>query len=93
MPGKPFVDIRVVGREEIHDAAILAKLAFDEQLGFSRQGHAQAFVELWLCNGVREGLTNISQHQPLSGEVVHQGLGAGIGQHPTDLLLQHNGVS
>ena len=46
MAGKTFVNERVVGVDQIEDAAILPNDGLEQQLGFAAEGVAKVAVEL-----------------------------------------------
>ena len=89
MARQPLVYEGVIRIQKIHHTAVFTHDALEEELGFFPHGLAQIVViigeDLWIGRRVLE----ISQEQPLLGEVVHQRVGAAVGQHPHYLLLQH----
>ena len=87
--GQPLVDERIIGPHEVQDAAILADLAGHEQLRLARERLAQVVVPLRKQLGGRYHAGQRAQGQPLQGEAVDEGLGAGIGQHAPHLPPQH----
>ena len=88
MPGEPFVHERVVGAEEIDDAAILAKHAFQKQGRFALEGFAQAQVEIREQARARRLRLHVAQIQPLRCEVGGERCRTRIAQHPAHLLIQ-----
>ena len=93
MLGQRLVQERVVGRQEIQDAAVLTEDAVQEQLGFTHEGGAHALVEIAEQVHVRLLGFDVAQEQPLGGEVGHQGSAARIGQHAVHLPAQDVGLA
>ena len=91
--GQALIDEGVIRVQQIDDAAILAQLAFDQQLGFLLERLAQVLVEVGKGRRIRLYRWDIAQEQPLAGEVLHQRLRARIGQHAPDLALQNGRVA
>ena len=87
--GDALVDERVVGREQVEDVAILADDAVEEQLGFTLVGFGELVVERRKQQRVGVNLLDVLQPQPLRREPRRHRLGARIGEHPADLLLEH----
>ena len=88
MLGQPLVDERVVGRQQIQKTAIFAEDAGDEELGLLHERLAQELVE-WEDERIRFDRFDVSQVEPLPGEIGDQRIGTRIGQHAAYLLLQH----
>ena len=82
-----LIEKRVAGIEELKHAAVLAHDVLEEYLGLALQVVAQRLVELPVLVGIRAPPGDVSQMEPLPGEVVDQGLGLRVGEHPADLLL------
>ena len=83
VPGQPLVDERVVGVEQLDDAAIVAERARHEELGFALERLQQALVVGRISIRIDDHLGHAAQVQPLRGEAVHEGAGGSrIGQHP-----------
>ena len=91
--GEPLVDERVVGRQQIDDAAILAQLAFEEQLGLALKRLAEVVVEIGKLVGVGGHGAQVAQVQPLSGEARDERPRSRIGKHPADLPFEHRGIA
>ena len=90
VPRQTFVDERVVGVQQIDDAAVLADGARDEQLGFALEGLQQAQVVVRIEIRIDDYLVDAPQIQPLRREIVDQRVGrARVGQHPAHFLLEH----
>ena len=90
MTREPFVDERVVGAQQIRDAAIFAQGARDEELGLLPEAVQQVVVEVRIEIRMHDHLLDAPQVQPLGGEVVDERAdGARIGQHAADLLFEH----
>ena len=82
MPRQPFVDKRVVGVEEFHDAAILADRAADKQFRFPLEGLQQVEVVVGIPILIDHDFLDAAQIQPLRGEVVDERIGgARVRQH------------
>jgi hypothetical protein len=90
--GQPLVHERVVGRQQLEHAPVLADLAADEELGLALQRLAQVVVELGERVRIRSGAAHVAQVQPLVGEVGDQRLGARVGQHAPQLRAPDRGV-
>ena len=86
---EPLVHVRVVGREQVEDAAVLANQALDEELGLLPERLAQVLVELRKQQRVRHDALQIAQVEQLAREVANERLRAGIGQHPARLPAEH----
>ena len=84
---EPFVDERVIGREQVQDAAVLVNDAAEEQLDLAPESFAQRAVEV--RKQVHDGLAGLhaANVQPLPREVFDERLRALVGNHPLDLLL------
>ena len=78
-----LVHERVVGVDEIEDAAIVADDGVEEQLRLARERVAEVAVEL---PGAGRDVVELPQLQPLAGQVLDQRRGARIGQHAARLL-------
>src|SRR5690606_17045747 len=87
-----LVDERVVGGNQIDDAAVVAQLALEKQRRLLEKRRAQVFVELRKDVGVREMTGCLPDAEPLAAETLHQSARAGIAQHACDLLLQDLGI-
>jgi hypothetical protein len=72
MLGQAFVEERVVGAQEIEDAPILAKNAFDEELGLAAERPPEVLVEVREQTHVGCSGVEIAQVEPLRCEVGHQ---------------------
>ena len=91
VPRQPLVDERVVGIQQIERAAVLAHDAREQQLGFAAQRLADVVVEVGEQQHVRRDLVQVAQLQPLTGERVHQRVGARIRDHAPHLRVEHAG--
>ena len=69
MPRQPLVDERVVGIQQIHDAAVFAHDAVEEQRRLFLHRLTQVVVEIGERTEIRAGVLEIAQVQPLLGEV------------------------
>ena len=90
--GQPLVDERVVRRQQIGDAAILADDAVEQQLDFAPHRLTQRIVEVGIEQRQRADALQAAQVQPLAREVDRQRLGPRILQHAPDLLLEHGRI-
>ena len=88
-----FVHERVVGSQQIDDAAVLAKHALQKQGGFTFEGVPQTEVEVGKQSRARRLRVHITQVQPLRGKIGRKRLGAGIAKHPAHLLIQHGSIA
>ena len=64
-------------------------MLWKNSFGLLPHGLAQIVVEIGEDLRIGRRVLQISQEQPLLGEIVDQGVGALIGQHALHLLLQH----
>ena len=92
VPRQSLVDERVVGAQEIHHAAILAKLVLDEQFRLTLERRAKVLVELRKQLDVGPHVPDVAQLQPLIHEVVDEHRRTWVGDHPPHLLVQHGRV-
>ena len=72
VPGQPFVEERVVGRQKIQHGAVFGQDALEEQLGFVLERLPEVVVEIREIVRVRQDVAHIAQLQPLPGEIAHQ---------------------
>ena len=86
---QPLVQERVVRRQQLEHAPVLAQDAVQEQLGLAMKRGAQRFVQFGKQDFVRPLRFEVAQEQPLRGEVRHHRFGARIGEHPPDLPFEH----
>ena len=92
MPRQPLIDERVVGIQEIHHAAVLTHDAVEEQGCLVLHRLPKVVVEIGEGFQVRNGVLEISQVQPLLGEIGDERLGSRVSQHSLDLLFEHDGL-
>ncbi len=92
VPRQSLVEKRVVGRQQLDHAAILANLVLDEQLGFLPQRVAEVLVELGKRLRVGRDAAHVAQVEPLAGKIADERRGTRIGEHPFDLPPQHHGI-
>ena len=88
MPGEPLVDERVIGVEELQHAAVLVLDRLAEELGLLEHRRPQRLVEIREQNRVGREILELARLQPLSGEVLGQGAGPGVTEHPPGLGSQ-----
>ena len=90
VPRQPFVDERVVGVEQLDDAAIFPECARDEELGLALEGLQQALVVGRIPIGIDDDLAHPAQVQPLRRESVNErAVGTRIRQHPAHFALEN----
>ena len=82
---EPLVDEGEVRVEQRDDAAILLHDRAEQQLGLTLQRIPKVAVEI---RRVGTDVLQLSQVQPLPGEVVHQRIGTRIRQHAAHLPLE-----
>src|SRR6185503_3095727 len=90
---EPLVHERVVGGDQIHDAAILAQLRSNEQSRFLAERVAEVLVELRMRIDVWHDAGELADGQPLTREVVYERLRAAIGEHPAHLPFQRRTIA
>ena len=83
-----LVDERVVRRQQIDDAAVVANEAVEEQLGFALERERQRLIGVGKPDRIRNDLLEVLQPQPLRGESRGQRIGARVLQHPLHLLAK-----
>ena len=89
--GEPLVDEGVVGGNQFEQAAVFADQARDEELGLGEERPAERLVERE-DDRIRLHGFDVSQLQPLTRKVRHEGVGARIVEHPADLALEHRWI-
>ena len=75
VPRELLVDERVVGIEQLEDAAILAQRAADEQLRLALERVHQREVVIRIALGIDDDFGHAAQVQPLRGEIVDERVG------------------
>ena len=93
MLGQPIVGERVVGEQEICDAAILFELIADEQARLRAERLAQVFVELGIQLRVGHKARELAQLEPAGRKSLDERVRARIAQHAAHLLLEHGAIS
>ena len=88
MPGQTLVDIRIIGSQQLHHAAIFPQLAGDEKLRLLRHGIAQVLVELPIQIGIGNDPGKLTQAEPAVGEAIHQRPRAWVVKHALNLLIE-----
>ena len=88
---QPLVEERIVGRQQLHDAAVVAHLAADEQPRLLLHRVAQVLVEFRIQLGVGDDAGELAQLEPAAGEIVDQRVRARIAEHPLHLLFERAG--
>jgi hypothetical protein len=89
VPRQPFVEERVVGGEQIQDAAIGPQLVVHQQLGFPQERASQVLVELGEDVRIGRPARDLAEAEPLAGEVLGERTRARVPQHPADLRFDH----
>ena len=79
----------VVGGEQVEQAAVFTHDAVEEQLHFTPHRLRQVAREVGEDRGLRVHVRQTREPQPLRGEMRGEALGARVGQHAPDLLLEH----
>ncbi len=88
--GQPLVHERVVGAQQLERAAVLAHDVAEEQLGLAAERLPDVVVEIREQQQVGRDLRlQVAQLQPLTGEIVDQGIGAFVRDHAAHLRGQH----
>ena len=90
--GQPLVQEGVVGRVEFEQAPVLAQKVPEEELRLADEVVAQLSREVRVEVRLGDVVLGVLKPEPLRGEPGGERLGAGIGEHPTDLVLEHPGV-
>ena len=93
MIGQTFIEVGVVGFEQVQHTPVFPQDAFEKQFRFPSQGPAQIIVEIGKQSEIGHDGFQIAQVQPLLGKIVHQVGGPGIRQHAAHLLLQDFGLA
>jgi hypothetical protein len=89
MTREAFVDERVIGRQEIQDAAVLLDDAREEELRLALEALSQVVVEVRIEIRIRLDGLEIAQVQPLSREILDERGSARIAEHSAHLRLEH----
>jgi hypothetical protein len=93
MSGKPFVQERVIGTQQIECAAILALRRSRKNSSVSRPKRLpQSIVKVRKVLLDRNDGRKVTQEQPLSCELLHKRAESWICDHPTDLPIQYRGI-
>src|SRR5262249_26052161 len=77
-----------VGSQQFRQWMILAKLAVEEQLDFLFERQPQVLIEIREAHRIGCVQTQITEVEPLAGEVFDQRRGPPIRPHPLDLLIE-----
>ncbi len=88
VPRQPLVQKRVVRGDQLGDAAVASQHMFEQPLGFLPHRLPQVVVKIGKEPHVGRERLQISQVEPLTGEVGYERLRPPVGQHPADLPLQ-----
>src|SRR5262249_55651396 len=91
VPRELLVEKRLVGRQQVHDAAVFFQLSVEKQLYLRDECHPQVVVEPGKSLiEIRRDQPDISYLQPLFEEVLHQrGPRSFVVQHPPYFPLEH----
>src|SRR5688572_6714379 len=84
-----LVDERVVGRQELVDAQVLAHDVLEQELGLAPHGATQVVVEVRELLDVRPRALQVAQEQPLAREILDERRRSWIGEHAADLLIEN----
>src|SRR5690606_22485155 len=92
---EPFVEERVVGRQEIDDAAAAEQHAFDEEgkLLLHQLAGVEQPARMRELTAVGRDLVELRDPEPLEREAVDERLRARIGEHPLDLRREHAAIA
>jgi len=85
MSCEPLVDERVVGRQQVHDARVVAQHAPEQKLRFFAEALPQVAVELAARGAQR---VELPQPKPLRGEVRDERVGFRVREHAPHLPLE-----
>ena len=88
VPREPFVEERVVRRQQLQHAAVLLQLAPDEQVGLLLHGLTQVLVEVRELVDIGDDACQLSELQPLIGKVIDERPRASVADHPPHLPIQ-----
>ena len=84
---EPLVQERVVGVQQLHRAAVVAQDVAEKHFGFAAEALADVVVEIREHQQVGRDLRlQVSELQPLAGEVADEGVRALVRDHPLHLL-------
>ena len=89
MAGQSFVHKRIVRIQQTQHAPVFTHDAGEQQLGLPAERLAEVLVEIREHQKIRRHLVQVAKLQPLAGESGHQRLGPFIGDHASNLRLQH----
>ena len=92
MSRQPLVDERVVGRQQIEHAAVLAHDALEEQLGLAPERLPQVVVEVREHDRFGTASCRLRRYSHCPAKLLTSASDRRIGQHPADLLLEHRRV-
>ena len=92
VPRQALVDERVVRRQQVHHAAILADDAREEQLRFLLERALQRKVEVRKEVVRGRHVRHVADVEPLVEKVGGHRLGTRVGEHARDLLFEHGGL-
>ena len=88
---QPFVDERIVGIQQIQNAAVLVHDAVEEQLDLPPERLSQVVVEVRIEIDQRIVGLQGAHVQPLAREVLDERFRSRIREHAAHLLLEHRG--
>src|ERR1700681_2540828 len=89
MARQTLIEERIVGTQQLDDAAILAYLVVDEQFRFGLIGCTEAFIESRKDGRVWRGVAKIAQLKPLPRKILHEGSRPRIRKQSADLLIEY----
>ncbi len=89
VPREPFVDERVVRRQQLADRPVLTHLAFEKQPRLLLERRPEVVVEGREPRRVRPDARHVAQIEPLLEEVADQRVGAPVREHAPHLPVEH----
>ncbi len=92
MPRQAFINERVIRPQEIENVAVFAYDAVEEQRGLAPHGQQQCVVEVGIREDIRLRVAQITQIEPLAGEVPRECFGPPVRQHAQYLFPQNAGI-
>ena len=91
--GEPFVQERVVSRQQVEHVPVASDLRLEKEGRFGGHCRLGVFVELHEPLGVRDVALDVADGEPLLHEVGHPAGGTWVGQQAVGLLGQHGRVA
>ncbi len=91
--GQPFIDERVVRRQQIEDIAVFVNDAAEEEFDLTPEGLPEVVIKIRKQRYRRVRRFQAAQLQPLSGKIDHKRIRLRIRQHPSHLTLERRGIA